>query len=225
LTLTVTMIEAEPFAGSWPADRVQRRRVADLLPYANNARTHSDAQVAQLAESIRQWGWTVPVLVDENDVLIAGHGRVLAAQELGIVDVPTMVARGWTDAQVRAYRLADNKLALNSGWDTELLASEIAGLRELGDVELAMVGFNEQEIAQLLAVEADPRGEWRGMPEFALQDKTAFQVIAVHLKDQAAVDAFAELVGQTITPKTKTLWVPPVEIETYVDKTYRVDEP
>lgn len=86
----------------WPADRVERRTVASLLPYARNARTHSEAQVAQIAASIQEWGWTVPVLVDEDSQIIAGHGRVMAAKTLGLTDVPVMVARGWSDAAKRA---------------------------------------------------------------------------------------------------------------------------
>jgi len=101
----------------WPADQVERWPLTKLIPYARNARAHSEEQIAQIAASIREWGWTVPVLVDEQGTLIAGHGRVLAAQQLGITDVPTMVARGWTHAQIQAYRLTDNQLALNAGWD------------------------------------------------------------------------------------------------------------
>src|SRR5437763_2619944 len=99
----------------WPADEVQRWPVERLVPYARNARTHSDAQVAQIAASIREWGWTMPVLADEAGGVIAGHGRILAAQRLGLAEVPVMVARGWSEAQKRAYVLADNKLALNAG--------------------------------------------------------------------------------------------------------------
>ena len=113
----------------WPADKVERWAVSRLIPYARNARTHSDAQVAQIAASIREWGWTTPVLVDEAGGLIAGHGRVMAARKLGIAEVPVMVARGWSEAQKRAYVLADNKLALNAGWDEELLRVELADLR------------------------------------------------------------------------------------------------
>ena len=94
----------------WPADQVERWPLTKLIPYARNARTHSDEQIKQIAASIREWGWTAPVLVDEHGTLIAGHGRVLAAQLLGITDVPTIVARGWTHAQIQAYRLADNQL-------------------------------------------------------------------------------------------------------------------
>jgi ParB-like chromosome segregation protein Spo0J len=99
----------------WPADKVERWKIDRLIPYARNARTHDEAQVAQIAASIREWGWTVPVLVDEQGTIIAGHGRVLAARKLGYTEVPVMVARGWSEAQRRAYVLADNKLAENAG--------------------------------------------------------------------------------------------------------------
>ena len=92
----------------WPADKIKRRKVDALIPYARNARTHSDEQVAQLAASIKEWGWTTPVLVDEDGEIIAGHGRVLAARKLGIKEIPTMTATGWTKAQTQAYVLADN---------------------------------------------------------------------------------------------------------------------
>ena len=87
----------------WPADKVERRPIDALIPYARNARTHSEEQVAQIAASIREWGWTVPVLVDETGGIIAGHGRVLAARKLGLAEVPVMVAAGWSEAQKRAY--------------------------------------------------------------------------------------------------------------------------
>lgn len=134
----------------WPADTVERRSVASLVPYARNARTHSLEQIDQIAASIREWGWTVPVLVDEQGGIIAGHGRVLAAQKLGIADVPAMTAAGWTEAQKRAYVLADNKLALNAGWDTDLLKIEMGELADL-DFDMPLIGFNDDELAALLA--------------------------------------------------------------------------
>src|SRR4051794_9396966 len=138
----------------WPADAVERRPVAALVPYARNARTHSPEQVAQIAASIREWGWTNPVLVDEDSGIIAGHGRVLAAHKLGIADVPVMVARGWTEAQRRAYILADNKLALNAGWDQDLLRIELGELQAEG-FDLELTGFDIDEIASLLIDSAD----------------------------------------------------------------------
>jgi ParB-like chromosome segregation protein Spo0J len=107
----------------WPADRTEKWAVERLVPYARNARTHSPAQVDQIAASIREWGWTNPVLVDEAGTIIAGHGRVLAARKLRILDVPVMVAAGWTEAQKRAYTIADNKLTLNGGWDEDLVVA------------------------------------------------------------------------------------------------------
>lgn len=135
---------------AWPADKVERRSVSDLVPYARNARTHSDEQVSQIAASIKEWGWTVPILIDENGGIIAGHGRVLAARKLGITDVPVMVATGWTDAQKRAYVLADNKLTLNGGWDDNLLALELSELQGL-DFDLSLTGFDDDELTRLLA--------------------------------------------------------------------------
>jgi hypothetical protein len=137
----------------WPADHVERRSVESLIPYARNARTHSDEQVAQIAASIKEWGWTTPVLVDETGQIIAGHGRVMAARKLGIEEIPVMVASGWSEAQRRAYVLADNKIALNSGWDMDLLKVE---LQDIGDMsfDLDKIGFSVEEMTSFF-VEAE----------------------------------------------------------------------
>jgi DNA modification methylase len=127
---------------SWPADSVERRPLASLSPYAHNARTHSDAQVEQIAASMREWGWTMPILVDEAGSVIAGHGRILAARRLGLAEAPVMVARGWTEAQTKAYRLADNQLGLNAGWDFPVLATELQGLKDW-DFDLRLLGFSD----------------------------------------------------------------------------------
>ena len=133
---------------SWPADKVERRPIKALIPAARNARTHTEAQVDQIAASIREWGWTMPVLVTDEGTIIAGHGRVRAAQKLGLKDVPVMVATGWTKGQIQAYALADNKLALNAGWDEALLAIEIGELQEIG-FDIGLIGFSDAEIAGL----------------------------------------------------------------------------
>src|SRR5689334_17745081 len=114
----------------WPADRVAKRPIGELKPYPKNARTHSEGQIEQIASSMREWGWTNPVLVDEAGGIIAGHGRVLAARKLGLAEVPVMVAEGWTEAQKAAYVLADNQLTLIAGWDMDTLAGEIKGLSD-----------------------------------------------------------------------------------------------
>lgn len=134
--------------GDWPAASVESRPLAELVPYARNARTHSKAQVAKIAASIREWGWTVPVLVDEENTIIAGHGRVMAAEVLELEAVPVMVARGWTEAQRRAYVIADNRLALDAGWDLETLAGELEDLADL-DFDLDLTGFDADEREKL----------------------------------------------------------------------------
>ncbi|PWS34573.1 DNA modification methylase [Falsiroseomonas bella] len=141
----------------WSASAVEARAVAALLPYAGNARTHSDEQVAQIAASILEFGFVAPVLVDERGELIAGHGRLLAAKSLGLDTVPTIVRAGLSHAQKAAYRLADNRIALNAGWDEALLAAEVAKLQEMGGIDLALAGFDGAEIERLLAgLETEP---------------------------------------------------------------------
>ena len=132
----------------WPADKVERRKLDTLTPYARNSRTHSDEQVAQIAASIKEWGFTAPILIEPDGGIIAGHGRVMAAQRLGLADVPCVIAEGWTEAQKRAYVIADNKLAMNAGWDNDLLAVEFGELADLG-FDLDLTGFDADEIAAL----------------------------------------------------------------------------
>jgi DNA modification methylase len=129
---------------------VEYRAIRSLIPYAKNARPHSDAQVDEIAASIRSFGWTNPVLVDGQNGIIAGHGRVLAARKLGMTEVPVIELAGMSEAEKRAYIIADNKLALNAGWDLETLSLELTDLQNLGfDVELT--GFKGDELASLLS--------------------------------------------------------------------------
>lgn len=132
----------------WPADQVERWPIDRLTPYARNARRHSEKQIAQIAASIKEWGWTIPVLADEEGGLICGHDRVLAAQKLGIAEIPVMIARGWSEAKKRAYILADNKLTLNGAWDDELLAIELADLSEM-NFDISLTGFGDAELKNL----------------------------------------------------------------------------
>jgi DNA modification methylase len=132
---------------------IDYRPMTSLIPYARNARTHSDAQVAEIAASIRAFGWTNPVLVDGDSGIIAGHGRVLAARKLGMTTVPVIELAGLSEAEKRAYIIADNKLAMKAGWDEELLAAEIGDLKDLG-FDLTLTGFDFAEIADLLKGDA-----------------------------------------------------------------------
>lgn len=195
----------------WPIDEIRRVSVAQLVPYARNARRHTDEQVEQIVASIKEWGWTNnPILIDEAGVIIAGHGRVLAAQRLGLDEVPAAVASGWSEAQKNAYRIADNKLTENGQWDQSLLRLEVADLAQLG-FDLPLLGFSAAELKAFTwpgQEVDDPTGEWDGMPEFEQQDKMPFRTIWVHFENQEAVDEFSRLVEQSFTSKTKFMWFP-----------------
>ena len=123
------------------------RELAQLVPYPGNARKHSDAQVAQIAASIREFGWTRPVLIDEDNSILVGHGAVLGGLKLGHTHAPCIVIDGLTKAQRRLYRITDNKLALNSEWDYALLVPELEELD--GEIELTLSGFSQEELEKL----------------------------------------------------------------------------
>ena len=127
---------------------IEYRQVDDLIPYARNARTHSDKQVAEIAASIREFGWTNPILVDGENGITAGHGRVLAARKLGLESVPVIELSHLTPIQRQAYILADNKLSLNAGWDAELLELELADLQG-EEFDFRLTGFSDEEIKNL----------------------------------------------------------------------------
>ncbi|MBC9130712.1 ParB N-terminal domain-containing protein [Frischella sp. Ac13] len=119
------------------------RPISELKRHKNNARTHSDAQIAQIVNSINEFGWTNPILIDENGIIIAGHGRLEAAETLDLNEVPCIVLSGLTDSQKRAYLIADNQLALNAGWDIELLQSEIEALK-LENFDIDLLGIDDE---------------------------------------------------------------------------------
>lgn len=130
-------------AKSAPNQLVEMRAPDSLTPYANNAKIHDDSNVSKIAESIRTFGFTIPILVDEDGVVIAGHGRLLAAKQLKMAEVPTIVARGWTEPMRRAYTIRDNTLAESSAWDFETLKLELADLTSNFDFGLAELGFDD----------------------------------------------------------------------------------
>lgn len=136
-------------------DRFEKVDINKLVPYARNARTHSKEQILQLRASLREFGFVNPVIVDKDYNIIAGHGRVLAARTEDMTEIPCVFAEHLTPAQKKAYILADNRLALNAGWDEQLLALEFAGLKEL-DFDLSLTGFNASELETLLT---DPDGD------------------------------------------------------------------
>src|ERR1700730_5477469 len=149
--LTTTSGPAEPTpAKPWPAERVEFWSIERLIPYGANARLHSETDIDKIAASICKWGWTNPVLVDEPGVLIAGHGRVAAAARLGLKSIPVIIARGWSEAEKQAYRLADNELAARASWDPDLLRNELRDLKFSG-FDLELIGFEPDRLEDILA--------------------------------------------------------------------------
>jgi site-specific DNA-methyltransferase (adenine-specific) len=132
--------------------QIEKRLLTDLIPYINNSRKHSDDQVSQIAASIKEFGWTNPILVDGENGIIAGHGRIMAAKKLGMTEVPVIELAHLSKEQRKALIIADNKLALNSDWDTNLLAIELKDLQDLG-FDLNLTGFDGMELANLLQPE------------------------------------------------------------------------
>ena len=130
------------------------RKTSELIPYINNSRTHSDAQINQIASSIKEFGFTNPVLIDEQGGLIAGHGRVMAAKKLSIEEVPCIVLDGLTEAQKKAYIIADNQLPLNAGWDLDTLRLEVESLQEL-DFNIDLLGFDANFFLDVVDVEKE----------------------------------------------------------------------
>ena len=162
-------------------DQIEHLPTDTLVPYARNSRTHSPEQVAQIAASIKEFGFTNPVLIDANNTLIAGHGRVMAAQSIGLPTVPAIRLAHLTDAQRRAYVIADNKLAENAGWDMATLAREVEDLNADG-YDLELLGFGADELSSMLGAEPPPPEPAAPSPGIVYQEKYA---VLVDCKDEA----------------------------------------
>ena len=163
------------------ANEIEHVATVTLIPYARNARTHSEHQVAQIAGSIQEFGFNNPVLIDAKNGIIAGHGRVMAANLLRLETVPCIRLAHLSDAQKRAFILADNRIALNSGWDTEMLANELSDLHA-DDVDLGLLGFDADELEKLSGFDIEPAEP----PELASGDREPFQQMTFTLHDDQA---------------------------------------
>lgn len=195
------MSEADPIPRS-PAESIEWISVERLFPSARNARTHSDEQIGEIAASMREWGWTVPVLVDEQGELIAGHGRLLAAHRLGLASVPAMTAEGWSEEAKRAYRIADNRLAERAGWDDELLRVELEAL-EAAEFDIGLTGFSADDLDELRyrgrTGNTDPDDVPRPLPEAATRVGELW-ILGDHrlyVGDSTQHDSFAALLNNT----------------------------
>jgi hypothetical protein len=189
--------------------QIQYQNPKSLTPNERNSRTHTDEQVEQIVTSIQEFGFIKPIIVDEANTILAGHGAWRAAQRLKMTEVPTITKDGLSDKQKRAYLIADNKIALNSGWNNELLKLEMNELRE-ADFGVDMLGFSNIELLAFFGdTVEDPRAEWDdGMPSYKNDGFVAFRTLYVHFKTQEAVDEFCALIDQEITDKTKFVWYP-----------------
>lgn len=197
--------------------------IESLHPDPANTRKHDAKSIAMLKASLEKYGQRKPVVVQEKGrVVRAGNGLYLAAKELGWKKIAAVVVPEG-DVEATAYSIADNRSAEFSAWDNEALAATLTALTE-SEIDLATVGFTEEELEFLVHGPNDPREEWDGMPEFEQEDQDAWKTVKVHFAKQEDMDEFAKLVGQNLTEKTKSIWYPKAEIGHLVDKAY-VDEP
>ena len=167
---------------------IEYRNIEDLIPYVNNSRTHSDEQVTQIASSIKEFGFTNPILIDEQGGVIAGHGRLMAAKKLKLEQVPTIKMQGLTDAQRKAYVIADNKLALNAGWDFDLLKIEIESLQSI-NFDIDLLGFDESEIDSIFGNIEDDEIE-QGLSD--VNDETKYLLLIEYDNEWQLEKAFNE---------------------------------
>jgi len=166
--------------------QIEYKKVNGIIPYVNNSRTHSDEQVTQVASSIKEFGFTNPILIDEQGGIIAGHGRLIAARKLGMEEVPTIVLGGLSEAQRKAYVIADNKLALNSAWDEELLKIEMESLSEL-EFDLEILGFDDSTLEALLDLDAEEDAAVKDLSESVGE---GFELIITCDSEQALESAY-----------------------------------
>jgi len=179
----------------WPVDRV--------IPYARNPRTTSDTAIGKVAGSIKEFGFKQPIVVDPEGVVIAGHTRLAAAQRLGLAEVPVIVAADLSPTQAKAYRIADNRTAQETGWERELLDLELTDLRGV-DFDLSLTGLDPLEFTEH-GDPTDPYAEWDGMPDYEQDDLQSVFHVVVHFKSDTDAEAFFKLIGQE---KRRYTWWP-----------------
>ena len=180
-----------------------------IKPFKNNPRLHSDEQIQQIANSIAEFGFRIPIAIDENFTILAGHGRYRAAEIMNMLQVPVVQHNDLSDVQKKAFIIADNKITLNSVWQNDILWDQVKDLDKLG-FNLDILGFNDAELMPMLDSNtvSDFSSEWEGMPEYNSEDLSAYRTIRVHFNTDEDVEAFAKKVGQDITEKTKFIYFP-----------------
>lgn len=200
-------------------DSMKLVKLTLLKKYSGNAKHHPEEQINKIAKSISKYGFKIPLLITEDNEIIAGHGRYAAAESIGLESVPCIVADDLSPEQVKAFRIVDNKVA-ESSFDLDLLKFELESLADL-DYDMSSLGFNDYELEALLSkLTLDATAEWEGMPEFEAADLTPDRQLIVSFKSPKDVEAFSKLISQTITDKTKSLWFPKQEIDEVKDLRY-----
>ena len=186
---------------------VEYVKKTEIKPFKNNPRLHSDFQINQIVKSIKEFGFVNPILIDETNTILAGHGRFMAAEKLNYSEIPTVKITDLDEKQKKALVIADNKITLNSVWDTDKLWEQV---RELGDsgFDLDILAFDEHEMLPMLDnnVVHDLDDEWENMPEYINDDKTAYKSMIVHFLDENSFKDFQQKIGQDCTEKTKFIW-------------------
>lgn len=203
--------------------QIEYRNPNDLLVYERNSRIHSKDQIDRIKGSVKEFGWTIPILLDENDVIIAGHARHQVAIELDMEAVPCLVASGWSEEKKRAYVIADNRLTEIGRWDFDILREELDFLQGT-ELPMEVLGFDDafMEALELRPMfdgdddgEAnDPDAEWVGMPEFENEADAPYHSIKIHLRTEEDLEAFSKLIGRDLSSKPKfTYWpyTPPIK--------------
>lgn len=199
--------------------KIEEINIDEIKEYSRNTKAHPKEQIEKIKRSIEEFGFNVPLILDKDNVLIAGHGRVYAAKELGLKKLPIIRKSDLSKAQIKAYRIADNKIA-ESGWIFDNLVAEIQDLNKQ-DFDLSILGFTDLQLESYLDTEIiDINKEYEGMPSYNAENLDAYQSIILHFKDAKDRDAFAELVNDTITDKTKFLWYPKREDDKVADLRY-----
>ncbi len=189
---------------------IKTENIKNIKKHKNNPRKHTDKQVDQIAKSIKEFGFTNPILIDENKTIIAGHGRYMAAKKNNLVEIPTITLKNLTEDQIKALMIADNKLGMNSTWDEDLLWKQIEELNN-GTFDIELLGFDKEQIIPFVQDEAlinDVLAEWEGMPEFVSEDKTAYRSVIVHFENEDDVVAFQMKLEQSFSEKAKYIWYP-----------------
>ena len=205
---------------------IQEIEIDKLIPYHNNPRKNQD--IDKVASSINEYGFQQPIVVDKNMVVIVGHTRLLGAQKLGLKKVPVVIA-DLSEAKAKAYRIADNRISEDAGWDYDLLKLEIDALKEI-NFNIEELGFEQQELETIIFQPdhnsrdwLDTDEHWQDMPSFEHDDQSPFRSLTVNFVNQEAVDKFFQLIKQDYTEKTKYIWFPFIEKNVLKDKVWEND--